>query len=93
MAYKISYGIMPNSKKKHHPIRAFTAISAVVLALTLRFLCSEEIGRITDVLFPLTSASSQAAFETFSQKMRAGESFGDSVTAFCLEILNDSDIS
>ena len=93
MSYKISYGVMTNSKKKYHSIRATAAISALVLALTLRFLWPEEVGRITDMLFPMTSESSQAAFETFSQNIRAGESFGDSVTAFCLEILNDSDIS
>ena len=96
MSYKISYG--ESTKKIKNGLkfgRRLPTLAGIVLLLAImaRFFYPEETNQLTEALFPLTSDSSQQALEVFAENIKAGESFGDAVTAFCQEILNDADIS
>ena len=94
MSYKISYGAMP--KKTVSRYRAWlpaTAIFLVALTVLARLLFPDETKQLMETLFPLTSESAQDALEVFSQNIRAGLSLGDAVTAFCMEIIDDANIS
>lgn len=93
MSYKISYWEAPQ-KAPHLPFR-LPAVAGIVLSLAIlaRIFYPDTTKQLTEALFPLTSDSSQQALEVLAEKIKAGESFGDAVTAFCQEILNDADIS
>ena len=95
MSYRITYGPEQDSisKRKFQLHLPVAAVLAVLLAVAIRFTYPEETKQLAETLFPLTSAASQEALEAFSENIRAGESFGDAVTAFCLEIINEADIS
>jgi len=95
MSYRITYGPEQDStlRRKFQLHLPVAAVLAVLLAIVIRFTYPEETKQLAETLFPLTSAASQEALEAFSQNIRAGESFGDAITAFCLEIINEADIS
>lgn len=96
MSYKISYGETDRrtaKRQKTHFLRPAMAVLIIATAIALRLFYPEETKKLTETLFPLTSASSQKALEVFSQNIKAGESFGDAVTAFCLEIIDEADIT
>ena len=93
MSYKISYGETPQTAV-HFPFRLPVVAGLVlILAILARIFYPDATKKLTDALFPLTSESSQEALEVFAENIKEGESFGDAMTAFCLEILNDADIS
>ena len=96
MSYKISYGIMSN-KTRRKPIFRFRlpviAGAVLALAITARVFWPRQTKQLSEALFPLTKTSSQAALEVFARNIKAGESFGDAVAAFCQEIINEADIS
>ena len=93
MSYKISYGQPPGTAKQRANIRILPIMAGIMLALAIfaRICYPAETKQLTEALLPLTSASSQEALEVFTQNIKAGESLGDAVTAFCLEILNETD--
>ena len=95
MSYKISYVEMSKRSKKDKRSRWLlpAALAAVALAIGMRFFYPDATKLLTEALFPLTSASSQAALEVLSQNIKAGDSFSDAVTAFCQEIIYEADIS
>lgn len=94
MSYKISYGSTKENKGFSFRLRKpILAAVAVLIAIGIRIVYPNETKQITQALFPLTGASSQAALEVFSESIRAGESLGDAVTAFCQEIINEADNS
>ena len=96
MSYKIFYGEKSKSARKerrsgiHVPIAAVFILLAAMLA---RMIYPAETKQITEALFPLTNADTQTALEVFAQNIKEGESFSDAVTAFCLEIIDEADIS
>ena len=93
MSYKISYGQPPGTAKQRANTRILPIMAGIMLAFAIfaRICYPEETKQLTAALFPLTSASSQEALEVFTQNIKAGESLGDAVTAFCLEILDETD--
>ena len=95
MAYKITYDTTDNkiTKRKKRYILSAVGVLAVGLAVLIRLCYPGETRQLTDALFPLTSASSQQALKTFSENIRAGESFEDAVAAFCMEIIDETNIS
>ncbi len=94
MSYQISYGKMPQeTTKKSYRCMYRAAGIAIGLAVIARVFYPSETKQLTDALFPLTSASAQEALEGFAQNIKAGETFGDAVTTFCLEIIDDADNS
>ena len=96
MSYKISYGAM-SKKTRNKPIfrLKLPVIAGAVLAfaITARVFWPQQTKQLAEALFPLTKASSQEALEVFARNIKAGESFGDAVTAFCQEIIHEADIS
>lgn len=94
MSYKISYAIADKlaKHKARHGVRAM-AVLVIALAVVARFVYPEETKQLAEALFPLSSDSSQQALKVFSESIRAGESFGDAVTAFCWEIIHEPEIS
>lgn len=96
MSYKISYGDPAGKAMQRSSFRLrLPAAAGIVLALAIlaRIFYPNEAKQLTEALFPLTSAASQEALEVFAQNIKAGESFRNAVTAFCLEIIEDADIS
>ena len=96
MSYKISYGTMSGKTRNKAIFRFRIPVIAgvvLILATTVRLLCPQQTKQLTEALFPLTKASSQEALEVFAQNIKAGESFGDAVSAFCQEIIHEADIS
>jgi hypothetical protein len=94
MSYKISYGSMPrNAASKQKPQLRWAAIAVfiVTMAIFARSRYPAQIDQLTEALFPLTSASSREALDVFSQHIRDGETFGEAVTAFCMEIIHEGD--
>ena len=94
MSYKISYGNAPDRTKTILNSRGRLLVVAgivITLSVSARILYPEETKLLTEVLLPLTSDSSQEALEVFAQNIKAGESFGDAVTEFCQEIINETD--
>lgn len=94
MSYQISYGMIPQETARR-PRRWWYGAAGIVLALAViaRIFYPAETKQLTDALFPLTSESAQEALAVFKQNIRAGESLGDAVTAFCMEIIDDADNS
>ena len=93
MSYKISY-CGTTQKPFRFPFR-LPAVAGIVLTIAIlaRIFYPDVTKQLAEALLPLTSSSSQKALEVFAQNIKAGEPFGDAVTAFCQEILNDADIS
>lgn len=94
MSYKISYG--NESEKSKITGRIWRpAIAGLVLSLAImaRFVFPKDTKQLTEALFPLTSESVQTALEVFTENIKAGESFNEAATAFCLEIIDEADIS
>ena len=93
MSYKISYWNPQYKAKGISKSGVWLVIAAgivLALAISARIFHPEETKQLAEALFPLTRASSQEALEGFTQNIKAGESFGDAVTAFCLEIINEA---
>ena len=88
MAYKIDY--IPVGKRQYlknrktpewlFPTIAVLAFFAVVLALTAHY-------GSTDWLLPGDPAVTRAALIDLIENLKAGEQFGDAVTAFCREVI------
>ena len=96
MSYKISYGSSAEkrtAKQGSQRWLAGVAVLVIILAGIARYYYPEETKQLSEALFPLTSESSQRALKAFSENIRAGESVGDAVTAFCQEIIHESDVS
>ena len=96
MSYKISYGGTAEKNTGRRRAKVGLLVASVVVGILgamARFWYPEETKQLMEALFPLTSDSSQQALRVFSENIRAGESFGDAVTAFCWEIIHESDIS
>lgn len=94
MSYKISYGVAPKiaeSKKKVRLQWPIFAIVAIIVALLARTVYPAQTKQFAETLFPLTSTSSKDALDVFTQKIRAGETFGEAATAFCLEIIYEGE--
>ena len=93
MSYKISYGEKnQNNGLKLRFWKVYLALFIIGLAVTARICFPNEVDQLTEVLFPLTSDSSQNALEVFAQNIKSGGSFGDAVTAFCEEIINEAGV-
>ena len=96
MSYRIRYASsqpLSTMQKKHHlqiPIAALLLIAAI---LVLRCVFPEETQRLAEAVIPLSRESTQEALAAFAEDIKAGESFGDAATAFCLEIIHEADLS
>jgi len=61
--------------------------------LLARYIWPGETERLRQALFPWTRESVHEAFAEFQEDIGKGEPFVDAITAFCLEVLDEADIS
>ncbi len=96
MGYRIQYN--PEHKKKY-PIKLASAVRrrwlvgiaiAVVLFMGIAGLSGGEL--LKSWLLPGAPEVTEAALFTMVEDIRAGESLGNAVTAFCLEIMDHARI-
>ena len=53
----------------------------------------EETKRLHQALFPWSQETVQEAFAGFREGIKAGEPFSDAITAFCVEILDETNLT
>lgn len=96
MGYRIQYGPAQNKKyplkvraiKKKHLL-----LTAVMIAgFALSGLGMKYSNVVKNWLLPGNPLVTEAAFNDMVADIRAGESVGDAVTAFCLEIMKNGNI-
>lgn len=93
MGYRIEYG-QPSDKKYPMPSRCsrlpWMVCGALLLFSLLTNLYWPE-GReaLRNLLIPGDPDVTTEAFAVMIEEVRTGEDFGDAVTSFCREILND----
>ena len=88
MAYKIDY--IPVGKRRyfaHHNVSAWLFPTAVILALLAVFFAVSMQRGSTDWLLPGDPTVTKAALTELIEDLKAGEHFGDAVTAFCREVI------
>lgn len=92
MGYKISYGSdrVYKSKEKKHLFRII-AIVVLILALAIHLIWPDSVTQAWQILFPAASES-QMAFSTIVEKIQAGIPFGDAITSFCQEIIDNAEL-
>lgn len=97
MGYHIQYGktivrtaiLSPSIDKKKRPIWILILLVITVLGYTIQ--SNRDILR--DYILPGDPEITAAAFGSLVDGIRQGENFGDAVTAFCLEIIENANIS
>lgn len=96
MAYRIQYN--PEQNKKY-PIMLASAVrkrwlvgAAITAVLLLGLAVQNEGEFLKSWLLPGDPEVTEAAFSAMVEDIRAGESLGDAVTAFCLEIMDHAQI-
>lgn len=52
-----------------------------------------RVDEIRDLLIPGNTAVTEVAISQFVNDLRAGQDFGDAITAFCREIIENANIS
>ena len=96
MAYSIDYNAGEIKKVEFKPLRkrvkrkilTFVAIAFTVIGIT------QAVGSdaVKEFLLPGDPAVTEAALTGMIEDIRAGESVGDAITAFCREILDSAGI-
>lgn len=96
MAYRIDYGPpLPKHRSQKHSIRLplLTVLFLLLFLLGVKALWPAGNETLTRLLLPPQSAlESQEAVQTFLSDLESGESFYDSLTAFCHQIVANADI-
>ena len=89
MAYKIDY--IPVGKRQYptsRKVAQWLLPTAVILSLAAVFLAVTVQYGSTDWLLPGDPAVTKAALTELIENLKAGEQFGDAVTAFCREVIH-----
>lgn len=95
MGYQIYYGPKDNAIQKKKSFRLaipITALALFVLTLTARNVWPEETDRFRRIFLPWSEDDVQAAISECVENVRAGKRVSDSITALCMEILNETDL-
>lgn len=95
MAYRIDYGPpLPSRLKEHFPLRLVLLTSGFFTAFLLgvKALWPEGNELLAKLLLPVHDSGSFEAVEVFLSDLRSGESFYDSLTAFCRQVISYADI-
>lgn len=96
MGYQINYGPKDKAIQRRKPPQLTIPIAALVLfvlMITARNVWPEEADRFRRVFLPWSEDDVQAAISECVENVRAGERVGDSITALCMEILNETGLS
>lgn len=92
MAYKIVYGEDKRSKRGEVSsgvqIQALTAAFLLAFSLGVKQFWPEGTEVLRNHLIPNEDNAIQMAFAELTEGLSAGESLGETVTAFCREIIN-----
>ena len=96
MGYTVNYG--PVVKIRRNKLRISPWMPLAVLGCGLSVFLAwriwpEETERLRQALFPWTQEPAQEAFVGFQEEIKAGEPFTDAITAFCLEILDETNLA
>lgn len=93
MAYRVIYGPMPKVSGRgscdSFRLRALTAACLLVFSMGVRQFWPEGRDRLRQVLLPGEETLTEAAFQDMMGDIRAGETLGDALTAFCREIVEN----
>ena len=92
MAYRVVYGPMPKAAPKGRSlprVRVLTAAWLLVFSLGVRQLWPEGREVLRQLLLPGEQTAAQTAFDGMLEELRAGETLGEAVTAFCRQIVQD----
>ena len=91
MGYRIAYGQKSRKNKGYRwhclPITLLLMILAIINAI---YYCSGNFSNLREKLMPWTQPEVQSAFHVLRNEIAQGQPMGDSVAAFCMEILNGS---
>ena len=93
MSYRICYHPGPVKKPAKDPDRLqipVVALMIMISALIMTWVLPVQTAKLRETLFPWTQAQMQEAIGCFREEIASGESFKDSVTAFCKEILDEA---
>ena len=91
MGYRIAYGQKSRKNKGyrwyHLPITLLLIILAIINGI---YYWSGNFSNLREKLMPWTQPEVQSAFCALRNEIADGQPMGESVAAFCLEILNGS---
>ena len=96
MGYHIQYGktivktamLEPSAAKKKQPLWILILLVITVLGYTMQ----SNMDILHDYILPGDPEITAAAFDALVDDIRQGERFGDAVTTFCLEIIENANI-
>lgn len=96
MGYRIQYGQTMTKtpiadEKVLHKLKKLRLLIPVCVFFLISLLWSKR-DAVHDFLIPGNAAVTEAAVAEFVNDLRAGENFGDAITAFCQEIIENADI-
>lgn len=96
MGYRIQYGETMTKEfineavcKKKVPVITWILIGSFMLAFILGY----RIEGMREFLIPGNPDVTEAAVNAFVEDVREGEPIGEAITAFCLEIIENANIS
>ena len=88
MAYKIDYiSVGKRQYLTNRKTPQWLLPTAVILSLSAAFLAITVQYGSTDWLLPGDPAVTKAALTELIENLKAGEQFGDAITAFCREVI------
>lgn len=94
MAYRIEYSGCgaPAAKKPERFLRlqAMTAAFLLLFVLMVRAWFPAGAERLREVFLPKPPTATQDAFHTLLGDLRSGEPFGEALTAFCQQVIDDA---
>lgn len=95
MGYTVLYGSAKDQSRRRKIRLALpiAAIAVILSGLLAGHIWQEEAHRLRLALFPWERESVQQAFSGFQQDLKEGGSIGDAITAFCAELLAESEFS
>ena len=97
MGYRIQYGQTMTKEEIKEPVdtKRMKPLLAIILLICIVFFFIFLGGTETlrDCFIPGDPEITEAAVKMFIEDVREGESIGDAITAFCLEIIDNADVS
>lgn len=89
MGYRMVYGENPFLQKpeRYTRLRLLTAAFALAFALLVRVFWPQGTALLRETLLP---GEQEAVFAQMTERIRAGEPVGETVTAFCRMVVEDA---
>jgi len=96
MSYSIHYHPELEKKEKERLFCLQIPIAAAMVILSayaITWILPIETARLRECLMPWTQEKTHAALVSFQEDLRQGDSCQEALTAFCMEILDETDMS